>query len=110
MNAQAITTKYRGYIRRTNKMNIPFDLSYEDFERMTTDACYYCGTKVSNGTNDKLLTIDRVDTTQGYSVDNCISCCYECNKLRSNRNQIDFLFQVFKIQSFCSKKYNIKGI
>ena len=30
------------------------------------------------------MTIDRKDSNKGYSADNCVSCCFLCNKLKSN--------------------------
>jgi hypothetical protein len=63
---------------------IPVTLSYEEFVGFTTDPyCFYCKTLLwwprfrasGHGYN-----LDRKDSTQGYSKENCVPCCARCNK------------------------------
>lgn len=35
--------------------------------------------------------IDRLDNQKGYEIENCIPCCYVCNKAKGNRNQKEFI-------------------
>ncbi len=58
--------------------------------------CLYCGAKPSNrftvqrpavGQRAKSLLytgLDRLDSSQGYTVGNVIPCCFECNSIKSN--------------------------
>lgn len=41
--------------------------------------------------------IDRVDSEKGYVVGNCVPCCYEVNRAKSNMTQSDFLELVRQI-------------
>lgn len=37
--------------------------------------------------------LDRIDNHKGHTIDNCVSCCRECNLARSN----NFTFEEMKI-------------
>lgn len=65
-----------------------YDLSFNDIKNIIFKPCYYCGKPPNNkyaitsGNRDiTVLTsgIDRVDNSKGYTIDNCVPCCKECN-------------------------------
>ena len=63
-----------------------FLLTDDEFDKLTQMSCYYCGTPPSQiffrkGSLEKYTYsgVDRVDNTKGYTHDNCVSCCDECN-------------------------------
>jgi hypothetical protein len=33
----------------------------------------------------RLVTTDRVDNNKGYSLENCVAACFECNRIKSNK-------------------------
>lgn len=75
-----------------------FNLLFDDAVRFFSGNCYYCGIEPSRmapiiGKTEKVKFngIDRVDSLKGYSVDNCVSCCTECNLAKSDRSQENFL-------------------
>ena len=35
--------------------------------------------------------MDRVDNSAGYSVENVVPCCWECNGMRAKTSQTDFI-------------------
>jgi len=41
--------------------------------------------------------IDRVDSSIGYEMKNCVTACADCNKLKSNRPLGEFLELVRRI-------------
>lgn len=63
-----------------------WDLSLEDYKRLVTGDCYYCGNPPSqplHGAASRGLLrngIDRVDNKKGYGLENCVSCCVSCNR------------------------------
>lgn len=68
-----------------------FDLSVEEFENLVVGKnCTYCKKppKRKKTTQDKgsitYTGIDRVNNYLGYTVSNCVPCCTQCNKLKSN--------------------------
>lgn len=70
--------RYNAYKKNAKKRKIEFNLSKEDFYSITTLPCYYCG-------NDQSYSgIDRIDSSLGYQLSNCVPCCEVCNKMKLN--------------------------
>jgi len=78
---------------------IPFQLTVKEFSELILKDCFYCGEKpftkshvggfLRNG-------IDRVNNSAGYSIDNVVTCCQSCNKLKGS-------FDVNEFKNLCSK-------
>lgn len=76
---------------------------------MTSANCHYCGIApqsiASPGKQytEALVTfyiyngIDRVDNTKGYTLDNCVTCCINCNRAKMDRSLEEFLAHVTRI-------------
>ena len=60
--------------------DLEFDLSYEDFCAIRYQPCKYCGGEVTT------TGIDRVDSSRGYTKDNCVACCRDCNLEKNDRS------------------------
>lgn len=70
---QTLKGKYNSYKRNSKSRNISFNLTLEQFSVFWKQPCYYCKTEIET------VGIDRVDNSKGYSMDNCVSCCKDCN-------------------------------
>lgn len=66
------------------------DLTKEQFETIIKQPCYYCGIMQEKGFNG----IDRMDSTKGYEIDNCVSCCTDCNMMKGAVDNITFIQRV----------------
>lgn len=74
------------------KRKIDFNISREGFIEWYLSQerkCYYCEIKeeLLPGWVPKFyfrLTIDRLDTSRPYEIDNIALCCYRCNRLKGN--------------------------
>lgn len=91
---------YAAYVRSAITRGIKWELIPEQFIKITQKNCTYCGTIPSN--NWKRMGymyngVDRIDNTEGYTLDNCIPCCTMCNKMKMDHNLFDFLSKVSKI-------------
>ncbi len=91
----------RGYKGGAKKRNLEFSLTKEQFRELTQQKCFYCGTEPHNichypQSNGKFIYngIDRIDNTKGYTVDNCITCCYICNQWKRAYTQQEFLMRI----------------
>lgn len=56
-----------------------FHIDFETFREMVTSPCYYC--KYVNP--EEVNGIDRIDNDEGYTKENCVSCCAICNHMKS---------------------------
>lgn len=74
-----------------------FDLSHDEFRTLTKGDCYYCGAEPFQKFGHQLHGqyiyngVDRYDNSQGYSVENCVSCCGPCNKAKGRRTAEAFI-------------------
>ena len=78
-----ITSKmyYNSYLNSANNRDIQFKLTNFEFNNIIINPCYICGKQVSKNHNNG---IDRFDSKIGYNIDNCRSCCGECNYMKNN--------------------------
>ena len=86
---------YYGYKSRAiNRKKLIFDITIEEYEKLCSEECYMCG-KVTCKTH--VNGIDRIDNNIGYNKDNCLPCCYECNKLKGEYEIKDLICKMCEI-------------
>lgn len=99
---------FRTYERSAKKRNLEFNLTKEEFSGLTKQNCYYCGIEPLGVSyrmdyNDSRWGeyiyngIDRKDNNKGYIIENCVSCCKECNYFKGDRNNKEFIGHIKKI-------------
>jgi hypothetical protein len=94
----SFNTLYSAYRGRANKKGIIFDISIEDFKRLVSEKCFYDGVEPYRYIKDKgrfsnkhlFNGLDRIDNTKGYTLDNVVPCCKECNIAKNNMSLEDF--------------------
>ncbi len=81
--------KHRGTLKgrfstargEAKRRKIEFSLSFQDYVSIWTrfeGKCAYHGDKIQhNG-----VCLDRLDSSSGYMLDNCVLCCVWCNRLK----------------------------
>ena len=90
--------------RRNRNYKGTNDLTKEQFETITKQPCYYCGIMQDKGFNG----VDRMDSTKGYEIDNCVSCCTDCNMMKGAVDNITFIQRVEHILTHNSMLTNGK--
>lgn len=98
---------YRRYKKGAKNRNYIFNLSFKYFTTLLNQDCYYCGAKPVPYDEDKFYYnglqpfkrngIDRKDNTKGYTIENCVSCCKQCNTIKMNLSYDDFLEKIKSI-------------
>ena len=91
---------YRNYRRGAEKRGLSFSLTKEVFGTLTSACCNYCGATPSavhrnrdrfyNG-NYTYNGIDRVNSELGYEIENCVPCCWTCNRMKRLMGLDDFI-------------------
>lgn len=81
-----------------------WQLTDEQVARLTKQPCHYCGVapaQIHGGTKyngDYIYNgIDRVNNKGGYMIDNVVSCCFKCNRMKSAMTLEEFRSQVLSI-------------
>jgi hypothetical protein len=112
---QAIFNSYIwSYKRSAKRRNYDFQLTKEQFKEITSKNCYYCDiepTELKNYTGDFKGTymangVDRVDSSLGYSLENCVACCSICNSMKTYHNYEKFIEKVNRIYNHTQNKSN----
>lgn len=114
-----LTRLYSQYKTSAKSRNLDFNLTLVEFESLTVKNCDYCSTEpklrntyltlsgklISAVTQHridnswfKLNGLDRIDSSSGYSLQNCVPCCEVCNWMKSNMTREEFLQHIKKIQ------------
>lgn len=97
---------FRKIKQRAKTDNIDFSLTYDQVEKITQSKCYYCGIEKSNKMRIKKFIenytyyyngIDRIDSKQGYKIDNVVPCCKWCNQAKSTMSQFEFYHWIKRI-------------
>lgn len=90
--------------------NISVNISQEEFYKIASKNCFYCNAEPveKNGpkrwqTPVKLNGVDRVSNNIGYTIENCVSCCYDCNRIKSDFTIENFLKHIKKIHEWSIK-------
>ena len=93
--------QYKEYRRGALLRGLTFDLSFEEFLDISSKNCAYCGAPPTEKNSEKVYYqrfsspwkhngIDRVDTTKGYNIENCVPCCSICNYAKHDLNLNEF--------------------
>lgn len=84
----ALKRLYSNKRKNAKYRKIDFNLTKLEFDKLSQQNCFYCGTTPSNQFNEYKATrpkpfaysgIDRADNTKGYTSENSVPCCKTCN-------------------------------
>lgn len=84
------------YMRNASLKGRPFSLTQDEFTALVVSPCYYCDHYVEG----EIVGIDRVVNTDGYTKDNVVPACWQCNRMK-NAYSINFFIE--HCQSILSK-------
>jgi len=89
---------YNSYKKCAKRNNRKFELSIDEFREIVLRNCYYCGRKPNNRVHIQHLNgtfiyngIDRKNSDGGYTLDNVVTSCKDCNYAKRTMNIEDFL-------------------
>lgn len=91
---------YGAYKRSAIDRNLKWELTKNQFVNLIFQNCHYCNSEPELHENEKRYNktkidfkrngIDRVDSSKGYTIDNCVPCCQMCNHMKLNYSIEDF--------------------
>lgn len=87
-----------GYKHGAKERGYKWDLIIDQVVGIIQKPCYYCGNEKSNTKITKNYKegysyngIDRLDNTKGYSIENCVPCCKQCNRAKGTMSFDEFI-------------------
>jgi hypothetical protein len=93
------------YMSNAKKRGLSWELSFEDFVRITSSPCFYTGrlpslkTTAPSGEIYLYNGIDRLDNSKGYSVENCVPCCTVVNEMKRTQTFEGFAALIAEIHN-----------
>ena len=101
----------RNYKKRAERLGVPFELTSEQFKRITQESCYYCLSEPNNICSRENYNgdfcyngVDRLDNDDGYVTGNVVPCCKYCNYAKSNRTLAEFVEWVLRVAERCKNE------
>lgn len=91
----SLPPKYKSYLMRANQKGMEMTLTVEEFENICSQSCKFCG-------SDSKIGVDRIDSSEGYTVDNSQPCCPKCNMMKYTYSIEEFLKHIDKIHKYLS--------
>jgi hypothetical protein len=89
------------YKRHAKDRNIGFELSNDEFFKITKQNCFYCGVEPKQVISPKgaygdyiYNGVDRVDNDLPYTTKNCVAACRPCNS-RKNGITKEMIFKIY---------------
>jgi hypothetical protein len=89
--SQTLNGKLCRYKTDAKRRGLSFDLTKDEFSSFWQVPCTYCGSEVAT------IGIDRIDSSIGYSIDNCVSCCTMCNYMKLDYSMDEWLDKMKQI-------------
>jgi len=91
------STLYSRYKTEAKISKREFTITKEEFIKLVNDKCHYCNRiphlirKNKTGSVKKALNgVDRINSSLGYTINNVLSCCPDCNRAKMARTFDDF--------------------
>ncbi|MGH7744868.1 MAG: hypothetical protein ACREQ5_08675 [Candidatus Dormibacteria bacterium] len=110
-DAGSFNQLYASYKWQAAKRGLSFELSKDDFRRLVSGTCVYCGALPSQRYRARPTTenfiyngVDRVNNATGYTIENSVSCCGICNDMKRHRSKEEFLEQCSAITEYMNFK------
>lgn len=104
---------FNDYAYKARKKSLAFDLTFQDFLQLTQQNCFYCGVEPYFIKFDRRFKhqapfiyngIDRIDSTNGYCLDNVRTSCARCNYAKNSMTEDEFKALITKIYENYVKK------
>jgi hypothetical protein len=94
---QVVTSKaprgrYRSLHAAAKHGNYTCDIGFEDYCSIIRDNCHYCGSELANSGSG----LDRINPLGGYTLDNVVPCCRQCNWTKSDYFTYDEMLVIGK--------------
>jgi hypothetical protein len=92
----ALNKLYMDYSYGARRRGISWELTKDQFKKITSSPCYYTGRRPSSvqkalGGDYVYNGVDRLDSTKGYTVDNCVPCIGRVNVMKWDSSYEDFI-------------------
>jgi 5-methylcytosine-specific restriction endonuclease McrA len=104
----SIWLEHRRRAHKINEASAPWNIPEPLFTSLITSPCRYCGEigsnthihtyrKVGDTGEFRYNGLDRSNPQKGYTLDNVIPCCWQCNKTKGKLSHDDFIRYICRV-------------
>lgn len=91
---QSFKGRYAYLKKECKRRKKDLEINVEQYiEIVKLNECHYCGSELPKQGSG----IDRKDSSIGYLIDNVVSCCYACNKIKNDTLTYNEMIEVAKL-------------
>lgn len=105
--SRAYTRVWYIYQYAAKKRNREFALSEQEFDKLISSNCTYCGVPPSQKTHYSETFyyngIDRIDNNLGYVSGNVVTSCHTCNQAKHKMTEAEFREWIQRLITFNSR-------
>ena len=104
LNTDFIATIFYELQKESIRRGLQVSLTLDEFRLLTKeDACAYCGQAIL--WKRRAYNLDRKDPKLGYTLDNVVVCCKECNRIKATTYSYDEMLRIGSlIRTFSPKQ------
>lgn len=97
---------FRRYKQGAKEREYEFHITFEEFLEIISKDCYYCASKPKKYSDESYERngIDRMDNSKGYTLNNVVTCCSICNRLKMDLSYDDFKLWIGKVYTNLTNK------
>lgn len=98
------------------RKGILFELTKEQYKSIVQHNCTYCGEPPKENhfkkTNGHFMAngVDRVDSSVGYVLNNCVPCCEDCNRMKMAHTVDYWLAHMIKVLEHYNSRNRVSVI
>jgi len=102
---------FYAYKVNSKKRDLKFLLTKEEFRRLTKQKCHYCGSPPNQIRDNKNGSygiyiyngVDRINNNEGYTLNNCVACCKDCNIAKGTKSLKEFVRWIERVYVYTVK-------
>ena len=98
----ALNSLYYHLQYRAENRGLDWNIAKEELRDITSRPCFYCGTLpalIARGRNGNYVYngLDRVNSQEGYIINNVVPCCKQCNIAKLDYSVDEFLSWIERV-------------
>jgi len=100
-----VNSMFTIYRRHAKSIKCAWELTKDQFTALTIQDCHYCGAPPSVrsyfiGKPFRVNGVDRKCPAQGYTSENCLPCCAQCNMAKGNMGYEEFKTWIWRVAKY----------
>lgn len=92
-NSNKLNSKFSAGKKSARLRKVLWTLTKEEFKLIISKPCYYCGHELPKTG----VGLDQIVASRGYTVENVVPCCTQCNQSKNSYFTLDEMLLIGKV-------------